>query len=60
MVPMSWHPLFSAAIVLGNATLLVGLVGVLIFGYASRTQERVAKYKKSRRLIDLLKIFSKY
>ena len=47
MIPMSWHFLFTAAIFLGKAALMVGLVGLLIFGYVSQTQNRVAKYKKT-------------
>jgi hypothetical protein len=42
------------------AVLFVGLVGVYIIGANSQTKERIAKYKKSGRLIDLLKIFSRY
>jgi hypothetical protein len=60
MIPMSWHFLFTAAIFLGKAALMVGLVGLLIFGYVSQTQNRVAKYKKTGRIWDLLKIFSRY
>lgn len=56
---MSWHTLSSAAIFLGKAVLIFGLVCILIFGSVAQTQERIAKYKKSRRIIDLLKIFSK-
>ncbi len=60
MIPMSWHSLFTAAIFLGQAALVVGLVGVLIFGYVSQIRNRVAKYKKTGRIWDLLKIFSRY
>jgi hypothetical protein len=49
---MSWQSLITAAIFLGKAALVVGLIGVLIFGYASQTQNRVAKYKKIGRLWD--------
>jgi len=42
------------------AVLFVGFVGVYIVGAASQTKDRVAKYKKSGRLVDLLKIFSRY
>jgi hypothetical protein len=57
---MNWHSLINAAIFLGKAALVVGLFGVLIFGYASQTQDRVARYKKTGRVWDLLKIFSRY
>jgi len=50
---MIWHTIFTAIF-------LVCLAVILIFGYASQTQKRVAKYKKSRSIMDLLKIFSKY
>jgi hypothetical protein len=57
---MNWHSLINAAIFLGKAALVVGVVGVLIFGQASQTQSRVAEYKRTGRLWDLLKIFSRY
>jgi hypothetical protein len=56
MIPMSWH----WAIVLGKAVLLFGVVVILIFGYVSRTPGRVSRYKRSGRVRDLLKIFSRY
>ncbi len=46
MIQMNWHSLFRAAIFLGNADLVSGIVGALIFGYFSQTQNRVARYKK--------------
>ena len=57
---MNWHAILSAAISLGKALLVVGVVAVLVFGRVFQTQERVSKYKKTRRLVDLLKIFSRY
>lgn len=57
---MNWHSLSAAAVFLVNAVLIFGLAVLLIFGLLSQTQERIAKYKKSRRFIDLLKIFSRY
>ena len=60
MNAMVWHSFFSAAIFLGKAALVAGIVGVLIFGYVSQTQKRVADYRKTGRLRDLLKILSRY
>lgn len=57
---MSWHFLFSAAIVLGKAVLVFGVVVLLIYSYVSRTPERVSQCKKTGRIWDLLKIFSRY
>lgn len=42
------------------AVFFVGFVSIYIIGATAQTKGRVAKYKKSRRFIDLLKIFSRY
>ncbi|HZL26791.1 MAG TPA: hypothetical protein VFC39_09695 [Acidobacteriaceae bacterium] len=57
---MNWHSIVSAAKLLGTAAVIVGVIAIVIFGQASQTQRRMAEYKKSGRLIDLLKIFSRY
>jgi hypothetical protein len=57
---MNWHSIFSAAIWLGKAVLVVGVVAILVFGYVSQTQKRLSKYKRTGRLMDLLKMFSRY
>lgn len=57
---MNWHSLLSAVIFLGKGALVAGFLGFLIICYVSQAQKRIAKYKKSGRFIDLLKIFSRY
>jgi hypothetical protein len=60
MFPMTWHSLFAAMILIGKVVLLLAIFGVLTIGFLAQTQQRYSKYKKSRRFIDLLKIFSRY
>ncbi|MGA1981628.1 MAG: hypothetical protein ABSG84_04070 [Acidobacteriaceae bacterium] len=57
---MNWHPILSAAKLLGTAAVIVGMIAIVVFGQASQSRQRLAKYKKSGRFVDLLKIFSRY
>lgn len=57
---MNWHPILSAAKLLGTAAVIVGIIAIVIFGQTSQTQQRLTKFKKSGRFVDLLKIFSRY
>ena len=60
MSVMNWHPILSAAKLLGTAMVIVGVIAIVIFGQASQTRQRITKYKKSGRFVDLIKIFSRY
>jgi hypothetical protein len=60
MASMNWYSILSAAKLLGTAVVIVGIIAIVIFGGASQTQRRITQYKKSRRFVDLLKIFSRY
>ena len=60
IVPMIWHSLFIASVFVGKAVLVVGVICLLVFGRVSQTQERIAKYKKTGRIVDLLKILSRW
>jgi hypothetical protein len=60
MAGMNWHPILSAAKLLGTAAAIIGVIVIVIFGGVSQTQRRITKYKKSGRFVDLLKIFSRY
>jgi len=42
------------------AIFFAGIVVVYVMGATRQTKERVAKYRKSGRLIDFLRIFSRY
>jgi hypothetical protein len=57
---VNWHSILSAAKLLTMALVIVGIIAIVIFGQISQTQQRLSKYKKSRRFVDLLKIFSRY
>jgi hypothetical protein len=57
---MNWYSILSAAKLLGTATVIVGVIAIVIIGGVKRTKRRIAEYKKSGRFLDLLKIFSKY
>jgi hypothetical protein len=57
---MSWHSISSAASILGTAAVIIGVIAIVVFGQVSQTRQRLAKYKKSKRFIDLLNIFSRY
>jgi hypothetical protein len=57
---MNWHSIFATAILVAKAVLVGGVVGMLVMVYVSDTQKRIVKYKKSGRLTDLLRIFSRY
>jgi zinc transporter ZupT len=60
MANMNWSAILSAAKLLGTATVIVGVIAIVIFGDVKQTKRRIAEYKKSGRLLDLFKIFSKY
>jgi len=60
MISMTWHSVCAATTFCGKAALVVGLVGVLIFGQLSETRDPIAKYKKTGRLRGLMKIFSRF
>ncbi len=57
---VNWNPLLSAAKLLGTASVIVGVIAIVIVGGSSQTKRRIAKYKKSGRFVDLLKVFSRY
>jgi hypothetical protein len=57
---MDWHSILSATKLLGTAAAIVGIIALGIFGGMKQTKRRIAKFKKSRRIVDLLKIFSRY
>jgi hypothetical protein len=57
---MNWSSILSAAKLLGTAAAIVGVIAIVIFGVMEQTKRRIAKYKKSGRFLDLLKIFSRY
>ncbi len=57
---MNWHSILYAARLLGTAAAIVGIIAIVIFGQASQARQRLAKYKKSGRFVDLLKILSRY
>ena len=57
---MNWSSILSAAKLLGTATVIVGVVAIVIFGGVEQKKRRIAEYKKSGRFVDLLKIFSRY
>ena len=57
---MIWHSLFIASVFVGKAVLVFGVICLLIFGRVSQTQERFAKYKKTGRIVDLLKVLSRW
>jgi hypothetical protein len=60
MFNINWHSILSAAKLLGTAAAIVGVIAIVIFGVMEQTKRRIAKYKKSGRFLDLLKIFSRY
>ena len=60
MTTMNWYSIFSAARLLGIATVIVGVIAIVIIGAVKQTKRRIAEYKKSGRFLDLLKIFSRY
>jgi hypothetical protein len=60
MSNMNWSSILSAAKLLGTAAAIVGVIAIVIFGVMEQTKRRIAKYKKSGRFLDLLKIFSRY
>ena len=60
MAGMNWPSILSIAKQLGTALLLIGVIAILIFGQMAQTKRRIAEYKKSGRIVDLLKIFSRY
>jgi hypothetical protein len=60
MATMNWYSILSAARLLGTATVIVGVIAILIIGGVKQKKRRIAEYKKSGRFLDLLKIFSKY
>ncbi len=57
---MNWGSILHAARLLGTAAAIVGVIAIVIFGWASQTQRRITAYKKSGHFVDLLKIFSRY
>ena len=57
---MNWHSILYAARLLGTAAAIVGIIAIVIFGQAAQARQRLAKYKKSGRFVDLLKILSRY
>jgi ABC-type transport system involved in cytochrome bd biosynthesis fused ATPase/permease subunit len=60
MATMNWYSILSAAKLLGTATVIVGVIAIVIIGGVKQKERRIAEYKKSDRFLDLLKIFSKY
>jgi len=56
MAGMSWRSILSVAKTIGSITLIFGIIVLQV----ATTKRRIAKYKKSGRFIDLLKIFSRY
>jgi ABC-type transport system involved in cytochrome bd biosynthesis fused ATPase/permease subunit len=60
MATMNWYSILSAAKLLGTATVIVGVIAIVIIGGLKQKERRIAEYKKSGRFLDLLKIFSKY
>jgi hypothetical protein len=57
---MNWRFILSAAKLFGSAAVIVGIITIVIFGQTSQAQQRLLRYRKSGRLADLLKIFSRY
>jgi hypothetical protein len=60
MANMDWYSILSATKLLGTAVAIVGVIALVIFGGVKQTKRRIAEFKKSRRFVDLLKIFSRY
>jgi hypothetical protein len=60
MAGMNWHSILSAAKLLGTAAVIVGVIAIVIIGQGSRARHRIAKYNKTGRFIDLIKIFSRW
>jgi hypothetical protein len=56
MAGMSWRSILSVAKTIALITLIFGVIALQV----ARTKQRIAKYKKTGRFIDLLKIFSRY
>jgi hypothetical protein len=42
------------------AAVIVGVIAIVILGQGSQAQHRIAKYNKTGRFIDLLKVFSRW
>jgi hypothetical protein len=57
---MNGYSILSAAKLLGTATVIVGVIAIVIIGGVKQKKRRIAEYKKSGRFLDLLKIFSRY
>jgi len=60
MAGMNWSSILSVAKQLGIGVLLMGVIAIAIFCRVAQTKERMAKYKKTGRFVDLLKIFSRW
>ena len=59
MVGVNWHSILTAAKLMGTAAVLVGITALLIFDRASKTQRRLARYKKTGHIWDWFKVFLK-
>jgi hypothetical protein len=60
MAGMNWPSILSAAKLLGTAVVIVGVIAIVIIGQGSQARHRIAKYNRTGRLIDLIKIFSRW
>jgi hypothetical protein len=58
MTNMNWYSILSATKLLGTAAALVGVITIVFVGGVEQKKRRIAEYKKSRRFVDWLKIFS--